>query len=74
MTSKDDLFDTAKLSPRDKAAAIDTTARAIITAEAEAGEKKTEKLRALHLQQEAEAPTAAPAKKRRTAPKSASSS
>ncbi|MBB3395277.1 MULTISPECIES: hypothetical protein [unclassified Rhizobium] len=75
MTSKDEFFNPAKLSPRDKAATTDTTAKAIITAEAAAREKKTEKLRALRLQQEAEAPTpAAPARKRRTAPKSAPSS
>ncbi|CDM59248.1 MULTISPECIES: hypothetical protein [Rhizobium] len=75
MTSKDELFNPAKLSPRDKATVTDTTARAIVTAEAAAREKKTEKLRALRLQQEADAPpAAAPVKKRRTARKSASSS
>jgi len=47
MASKDEFFNPAKLSPRDKAATTDTTARAIVSAEAAAREKKTEKLRAL---------------------------
>ncbi len=70
MTSKDEFFNPAKLSPRDKAAATDTTARAIVSAETAARDKKTEKLRALRLQQAAEAPpVATPAKKRRAAAK-----
>jgi len=75
MTSKDEFFNPAKVSARDKAAVTDTTARAIVNAETAAREKKTEKLKALRLQHEAEAPpVTAPAKKRRTARKPASSS
>lgn len=74
MTSDDEFFDQAKLSPRDKAAVTDMTARAIVSAEAAAREQKTEKLKALRLQQAAEAPPeAAPAKKTRAASRSASS-
>ncbi|ANL27049.1 hypothetical protein AMC90_CH01184 [Rhizobium phaseoli] len=70
--TKDEFFNPAKLSPRDKAEATDQTARAIIAAEASARDKKTEKLKALRLQQAAEAEAeAAPAKKRRSPGKSA---
>ncbi|MDI7862267.1 hypothetical protein MRS76_09885 [Rhizobiaceae bacterium n13] len=51
MVSKDEDVKPVKLSSRDKAAATDTTARAIISAETVAREKKTEKLRALRLAQ-----------------------
>ncbi|RUM26276.1 hypothetical protein EFQ99_08380 [Rhizobium vallis] len=69
--TKGEFFNPAKLSPRDKAEATDHTARAIIEAEASARDKKTEKLRALRLQQAAEAASeAAPAKKRRSPAKS----
>ncbi|MDM9620736.1 hypothetical protein [Rhizobium sp. S96] len=72
MTSKDEFFNSTKLSSRDKAAATDTTAKAIITAEAAAREKKTEALKALRLQHETEAPAAVvPAKKRKAPRKSA---
>ncbi|WP_431323267.1 hypothetical protein [Rhizobium sp. YTU87027] len=75
MTSKDEFFNPAKLSSREKASVTDTTARSIINAEAAAREKKTEKLKALRLQHEAEAsPVTAPAKRRRTAQKPSSSS
>ena len=53
--TKGEFFNPAKLSSRDKAEATDHTARAIIAAEASARDKKTEKLKALRLQQEAEA-------------------
>lgn len=43
-------------SARDRAEATDHTARAIITAEAEARLKKTEKLKALRMEREADAP------------------
>ncbi|ANM09688.1 MULTISPECIES: hypothetical protein [unclassified Rhizobium] len=70
--TKGEFFNAAKLSSRDKAEATDHTARAIIAAEASARDKKTEKLKALRLQQEAEAaPEAAPAKKRRSPAKAA---
>jgi hypothetical protein len=74
MTSDNEFFNQAKLSSRDKAVVTDTTARAIISAEAQARELKTEKLKALRLQREAEAPPEAePAKKKRTTFKTASS-
>lgn len=67
--TKDEFFNPAKLSPRDKAAATDHTARAIIASEVSAREKKTEKLRLLRLEQEAAAQPepAAPARKKRAA-------
>jgi hypothetical protein len=72
--TKDDFFNPTKLSSRDKAAATDHTARAIIDAEALARVKKTEKLKNLRLQQEAvETPKVeTPRKKRTTAAGSAS--
>ncbi|MBB4577180.1 hypothetical protein PYR71_19525 [Rhizobium sp. MC63] len=70
--TKGEFFNPAKLSPRDKAETTDQTARAIIAAEASARDKKTEKLKAMRLQQEAEAGAeAVPAKKRRSPAKSA---
>ncbi|MDM9625750.1 hypothetical protein QTL95_07575 [Rhizobium sp. S152] len=70
MTTEDTFFNPAKLSPRDKAAATDASAKAIITAEATAREKKTEALKALRLQREAETPPQdAPAKKKRAGSK-----
>ncbi|MBX4956941.1 hypothetical protein HJB51_00690 [Rhizobium lentis] len=71
--TKGEFFNPVKLSSRDKAEATDQTARAIIAAEASARDKKTEKLRALRLQQAAaEAETVpAPAKKRRSPAKAA---
>ncbi len=55
-----------KLSARDKAAATDQAAWAIIDAEASARENKTEKLRALRLlREQAEVPVAKPAAPRR---------
>ncbi|MDQ0558897.1 hypothetical protein QO004_000672 [Rhizobium mesoamericanum] len=74
MTSKSEFFNPAKLSSRDKAAATDATARAIVDAEAAAREKKTVKLRALRLQQEAETPPVAAPTKKRMASKSRSAS
>jgi len=68
--TKGEFFNPAKLSSRDKAEATDHTARAIIAAEASARDKKTEKLRALRLQQAADEPEAAPVKKRRSPAKS----
>ncbi|ABC89977.1 hypothetical conserved protein [Rhizobium etli CFN 42] len=69
--TKGEFFNPAKLSSRDKAEATDHTARAIIAAEASARDKKTEKLRALRLQQAAEGAEASPppAKKRRSTAK-----
>jgi hypothetical protein len=63
--SKDKFFDPAKMKSKDKAAVTDDTARAIIAAEATARDKKTEKLRALRMAQDAEAP-AEPVKAKRT--------
>ncbi|MBO9197286.1 hypothetical protein J5277_24530 [Rhizobium sp. 16-449-1b] len=74
MTSDNEFFNQAKLSSRDKAVVTDTTARAIISAEAAARELKTEKLKALRLQRAAEAPPEAePIKKKRATSKTASS-
>ncbi|MDQ0320905.1 hypothetical protein QO002_003043 [Pararhizobium capsulatum DSM 1112] len=67
---KKDPLTPAKLSARDKAAATDEMARAIIAAESSARDNKTEKLRALRLQQElAEAEAPPPPAKRASAPK-----
>lgn len=67
--TKDEFFNPAKLSARDKAAATDSTARAIIAAEASQRQKKTEKLRLLRLEREAAQPSEAPARpKGRKAP------
>ncbi|TCV61789.1 hypothetical protein EDE05_114114 [Neorhizobium sp. R1-B] len=60
--TKDEFFNPTKLSARDKAAATDQTARAIIAAEANQREKKTEKLRLLRLEKEAAEPSPAPAR------------
>lgn len=68
--TKDKFFKPGKVDARDKAAATDHTARAIIAAETTARDKKTETLKALRLQREAEAAPAAatkPAKRSRTA-------
>ncbi|RWX76689.1 hypothetical protein EPK99_13505 [Neorhizobium lilium] len=67
--TKDEFFNPAKLSARDKAAVTDHTARSIIAAETNEREKKTEKLRLLREEREAEAKPAAP----RTKGKKASS-
>jgi len=66
--TKEEFFNPVKLSARDKAAATDHTARAIIDAEATEREKKTEKLRALRMQQQpqADAEPATPKKRGRT--------
>jgi hypothetical protein len=58
--TKDEFFNPTKLSARDKAAATDQTARAIIASEANQREKKTEKLRLLRLEKEAAEPSPAP--------------
>lgn len=67
--TKDAFFNPEKMTPRDKAAVTDSTARAIIAAEATARDKKTEKLRAMRMAQDAEKP-ASPAKTKRS-PKTA---
>ncbi|WP_457581496.1 hypothetical protein [Ensifer canadensis] len=70
MTStKKDLFKPERLSAADKAAATDHTARGIVAAEKLAREKKTEKLKAMRLLQEADAEPVAPAPKRQPARK-----
>jgi hypothetical protein len=70
--TKDKFFNPTKLSAQDKAAATDKTARSIIAAELSERERKTERLKALRLQQEAAAADAAPApKKSARQPKSA---
>ncbi len=51
--TKEEFFSPTKLSARDKAAATDHTARAIIAAEASQRESKTEKLRLLRMEREA---------------------
>ena len=63
--TKEEFFNPTKLSARDKAAATDQTARAIIAAERTQREKKTEKLRLLRLQREADEPTPARTKSRK---------
>ncbi len=65
--TKDKFFKPEKVNARDKAAATDHTARAIIEAEANARENKTEKLKALRLLREAEGggEAAAPKKTKR---------
>ncbi|KRB51849.1 hypothetical protein ASE04_09995 [Rhizobium sp. Root708] len=64
MASENEPSNPTKLSARDKAAITDATAKAIMDAEVAAREKKTEKLKALRLQQEAEAASAAASGKR----------
>ncbi|MGK9052069.1 hypothetical protein [Neorhizobium petrolearium] len=68
--TKEEFFNPAKLSARDKAAATDHTARSIIAAEASMREKKTERLRLLRLEREAAEASPDPAPKRRKAPSS----
>jgi len=65
--TKEEFFNPAKLSSRDKAAATDHTARAIIAAEASQREQKTERLRQLRLEREAAEASPASAPKRRKA-------
>ena len=62
--TKDTLFSPTKLNAQQKAATTHDVAMQIIDAEVTAREKKTERLRQLRLQQEAEtpAPAATPAK------------
>jgi hypothetical protein len=65
--TKEEFFSPTKLSARDKAAATDHTARAIIAAEASQREKKTEKLKLLRMEREAaeaSLPKAAPKKRK----------
>lgn len=71
--TKDAFFNATKMSARDKAEATDHTARAIIADEAKLREKKTEKLKALRLQRQAEAEPElqAPKRKRKVSIKSA---
>ncbi len=72
--TKDKFFKPGKVDARDKAATTDHTARAIIAAEVNARDKKTETLKALRLQREAEAattPASKPAKRSRATAKSA---
>ena len=67
--TKEEFFNPAKLSARDKAAATDHTARSIIATEASDREKKTEKLRLLRLERQAAEPAPAPVRaKGRKAP------
>ncbi|MBV2186384.1 MAG: hypothetical protein KUL88_17820 [Rhizobium sp.] len=72
--TKDKFFKPGKVDARDKAATTDHTARAIIAAESTARDKKTEALKALRMQREAEAASqaaATPAKRatKKAAPK-----
>jgi tRNA(Phe) wybutosine-synthesizing methylase Tyw3 len=66
---KEELATPTKLSSREKAAVTDETARAIIAAEVNSREEKTERLRLLRLQREAAATDSAPAKRKRRNPK-----
>jgi hypothetical protein len=65
--TKEAFFKPGKLSSIEKAELTDHTARAIIAQEAAARENKTEKLRLLRIQHEAENPVAEPDKKTRKA-------
>ncbi|GEO84251.1 MULTISPECIES: hypothetical protein [Alphaproteobacteria] len=60
--TKDTFFKPGKVEAHDKASTTDHTARAIIAAEVTARDKKTEMLKALRMQREAEAPSEAEAK------------
>ncbi|MCT7375544.1 hypothetical protein [Chelativorans salis] len=62
--TKDNLFRPAPTTPRSKAELTDSTARAIIQAEADSREAKTQRLRQARLQMEARQPKPAPAKGR----------
>lgn len=53
--TKDNIFKAGKLSPQDKAAVTDATAKGIVAAEANARDKKTEHLKRLRLEREASA-------------------
>lgn len=59
--TKDTLSTPVKVSPQAKAAATDSAARTIIASEVTAREKKTARLRALRLEQEAIQEKAEPA-------------
>jgi hypothetical protein len=61
---KEELSPPTKLSAREKAAVTDETARAIIAAEVNSREEKTERLRLLRLEREA-AQTETPRPKRK---------
>ena len=63
--TKDEFFNSTKLSAREKAAVTDHTARSIIAAEATERDKKTERLRLLRLEREAAEPQAEPSRKGR---------
>lgn len=54
--TKDEFFNSAKLSAREKAAVTDNTARSIIAAEASERDKKTERLKLMRLEREAAEP------------------
>jgi hypothetical protein len=68
--TKEAFFKPGKLSSIEKAELTDHTARAIIAQEANARESKTEKLRLLRIQREAETAVVEPVKKTRKAPAS----
>jgi hypothetical protein len=63
--TKDAFFNPAKLTPQQKNAITDDTARKIIAAEATARDKKTEKLKQLRLEQAALQPAEEPAPKKK---------
>ncbi|WP_337268673.1 hypothetical protein [Oryzifoliimicrobium ureilyticus] len=67
--TKEEFFKPAKVSPQQKATTTDQAARQIIASEAAERLKKTERLRLLREAKEAEAPVAAPARKKKTAVK-----
>jgi len=72
--TKEKVCEPGNVDAGDKAATTDHTARAIIAAEVNARDKKTETLKARRLQREAEAATAPaskPAKRSRATAKSA---
>jgi len=66
---KEETTPTTKLSAREKAAVTDETARAIIAAEVNSREEKTERLRLLRLQREAAETPAAPTKRKASSKK-----
>jgi hypothetical protein len=66
---KEELSPPTKLSAREKAAVTDETARAIIAAEVNSREEKTERLRLLRLEREAAKAESPPAKRKARNPK-----
>ncbi|UJW76467.1 hypothetical protein [Rhizobium sp. SL42] len=67
--TKDKFFKPEKIAAQDKATTTDSAARAIIEQEVIQRDRKTEALRALRMQREAEQAVAPPAPKKTRAPR-----